>query len=269
MCEENLMALLETKDISINFGGLWAVKDVDFTVEANKIVGLIGPNGSGKTTFLNIISGIYGSFKGTSGEVYLDGEQIRGLKPYEVYKKGMSRTYQSSRLCWEQSVADNLLVGCYTHQDYSLFDSIFRPKMVNNKIYDELDRALDLLSTFNPSLVDRRYDLAKNIPHIDRRRIEITRALLSNPKLLLLDEPTAGLNDEETMTMMDEIRMVKEKMKGSAVIIIEHDMQVMEKVPDSIVVFNAGEKIAEGTYQEIINDQDVIDAYIGGGDEDE
>ena len=263
------MALLETKKISINFGGLWAVKDVDFNVEPNKIVGLIGPNGSGKTTFLNIISGIYGRYKGTSGEVYLDGEYILGLKPCDVYKKGMSRTYQSSRLCWEQSVADNLLVGCYTSQDYSLFDSIFRPKKVNNEIYDQLDRALDLLSTFNPKLVDRRYDLAKNIPHIDRRRIEITRALLSNPKLLLLDEPTAGLNDEETMTMMDEIKMVKEKMKGSAVIIIEHDMQVMERVPDTIVVFNAGEKIAEGTYQEIINDQDVIDAYIGGGDEDE
>ena len=198
----------------------------------------------GKTTFLNIISGIYGRYKGTSGEVYLDGEYILGLKPCDVYKKGMSRTYQSSRLCWEQSVADNLLVGCYTSQDYSLFDSIFRPKKVNNEIYDQLDRALDLLSTFNPKLVDRRYDLAKNIPHID-------------------------LNDEETMTMMDEIKMVKEKMKGSAVIIIEHDMQVMEKVPDTIVVFNAGEKIAEGTYQEIINDQDVIDAYIGGGDEDE
>ncbi len=99
------MALLETKNISINFGGLWAVKDVDFNVEANKIVGLIGPNGSGKTTFLNIISGIYGRYKGTSGEVYLDGEQIRGLKPHEVYRKGMSRTYQSSRLCWEQSLS--------------------------------------------------------------------------------------------------------------------------------------------------------------------
>ena len=120
------MALLETKKISINFGGLWAVKDVDFNVEPNKIVGLIGPNGSGKTTFLNIISGIYGRYKGTSGEVYLDGEYILGLKPCDVYKKGMSRTYQSSRLCWEQSVADNLLVGCYTSQDYSLFDSIFR-----------------------------------------------------------------------------------------------------------------------------------------------
>ena len=261
--------MLEIRDVKKSFDKLTVLDGISLDVEKGDVVAILGPSGSGKTTFLNIISGIYGRYKGTSGEVYLDGEYILGLKPCDVYKKGMSRTYQSSRLCWEQSVADNLLVGCYTSQDYSLFDSIFRPKKVNNEIYDQLDRALDLLSTFNPKLVDRRYDLAKNIPHIDRRRIEITRALLSNPKLLLLDEPTAGLNDEETMTMMDEIKMVKEKMKGSAVIIIEHDMQVMEKVPDTIVVFNAGEKIAEGTYQEIINDQDVIDAYIGGGDEDE
>ena len=124
-----------------------------------------------------------------------------------------------------------------------------------------------MLSYFNPDLLDRRYELTKNIPHIDRRRIEITRALLSRPKVLLLDEPTAGLNDDETMEMMDDIRKIKEKLQDIAIIIIEHDMKVMENVPERIVVFNAGAKIAEGTYQEIIQNQDVIDAYIGGGDE--
>ena len=261
---ERFMALLETKGLSINFGGLWAVNQVDFQIDPEQFVGLIGPNGSGKTTFLNIVSGIY---RATRGDAFLAGENITRLKPYQIYQKGISRTYQSSRLCWDLSVADNLLVGTYTSQHYSLVDTLFRPKRVNREIYDNLDRGLELLSYFNPDLVDRRYDLAKNIPHIDRRRIEITRALLSQPKILLLDEPTAGLNDDETMTMMYEIRKIKDKMRGIAVIIIEHDMKVMEEVPDRIVVFNAGEKIAEGTYQEIISDQNVIDAYIGGEEE--
>ncbi len=255
------MALLETKGMSIYFGGLCAVDNVDFKIEPQQIVGLIGPNGSGKTTFLNIVSGIYPASKGS---VFLDGENITGLKPHVIFKKGISRTYQSSRLCWDLSVADNLLTGAYTSQNYSLFDEIFRPKKTNNEIYDNLQKGFDLLSYFNPALIDRRYDLAKNVPHIDRRRIEITRALLSNPKVLLLDEPTAGLNDEETMTMMNEIRMIKDKIKNIAIIIIEHDMKVMAEVPERIVVFNAGAKIAEGTYQEIINNQCVIDAYIGG-----
>ncbi|MEG1524990.1 MAG: ABC transporter ATP-binding protein [Clostridia bacterium] len=258
------MALMETKEVSINFGGLWAVSDVNFTIEPKQIVGLIGPNGSGKTTFLNIVSGIY---KATRGSAYLAGEEITHLKPYEIFKKGIARTYQSSRLCWDLSVADNLLVGTYTSQKYNLLQTIFTPKKVNNQIYDFVQESMDMLSYFNPDLIDRRYDLTKNIPHIDRRRIEITRALLSRPKVLLLDEPTAGLNDDETMEMMDDIRKIKEKMQDIAIIIIEHDMKVMERVPERIVVFNAGVKIAEGVYDDIIHNQDVIDAYIGGGDE--
>lgn len=255
------MALLETKSISIQFGGLWAVKNVDFQIDSGQTFGLIGPNGSGKTTFLNIISGIYSA---TNGRVFLEGEDITDLKPYQIFKKGISRTYQSSRLCWEMSVADNLLVGTYTSQDYGLADTIFHPKKVNNLLAELVENSLDLLSYFNPCLIEKRYELAKNIPHIDRRRIEITRALLSKPKVLLLDEPTAGLNDDETMTMMDDIQKIKDKVGNIAIIIIEHDMKVMEKVPQRVIVFNAGEKIAEGTFQEIINDPNVIKAYIGG-----
>ncbi|MDR1766300.1 MAG: ABC transporter ATP-binding protein [Lachnospiraceae bacterium] len=255
------MAILKTAGLSINFGELWAVNKVDFEIDYSQIVGLIGPNGSGKTTFLNIVSGIYGA---TQGSVHLAEEEITNLRPFEIYQRGISRTYQSSRLCWDLSVADNLLVGTYTSQGYSLFDAIFKPKKVNNIIYDYLQESLDLLSYFNPDLIDKRYVLAKNIPHIDRRRIEITRAMMGKPKVLLLDEPTAGLNDEETMEMMDDIRKIKEKMQDIAIIIIEHDMKVMEEVPERIVVFNAGAKIFEGVYDEMLQDKGVVDAYIGG-----
>jgi len=255
------MSLLQTMDLSINFGGLWAIDKVDFSIENKQIVGLIGPNGSGKTTFLNVVSGLY---KPTRGKAILDGEDITDLKPYEIFRKGISRTYQSSRLCWDLSVADNLLVSTYTSQKNSFLDAIFRPRKTNREIYATLQECLALLSYFNKDLLDRRYDLAKNIPHIDRRRIEITRALMGKPKVLLLDEPTAGLNDKETMDMMDDIRRIKEKMPEIAIIIIEHDMKVMEQVPERLIVFNAGNKIAEGTYQEIISDQAVRNAYIGG-----
>ena len=255
------MTLLKTRELSINFGGLWAVKDVDFDIEQREIVGLIGPNGSGKTTFLNLISGIY---QATKGHAWLNGEEINHLKPYQIYKKGISRTYQSSRLCWDLSVADNILIGLYKNQHSTLTDTVFRPKRVNEEIYENLEQAMEMLSYFNPDLIERRYDLTKNIPHIDRRRIEISRALVGNPKLLLLDEPTAGLNDEETMTMMWDIRKIKDKIKDIAIIIIEHDMKVMKEVPERIVVFNAGEKIAEGIYSEIVSNPDVVQAYLGG-----
>ena len=256
------MTLLETKEVSINFGGLWAVKDVDFYINAREIVGLIGPNGSGKTTFLNIISGIY---RATRGSVLLRGENITGLKPFEIFKRGMARTYQSSRLCWDLSVADNILMGLYTRQKSGLAQVLLQPRRVDKEIYDSMQECLDMLSYFNPQLISRRYELTKNIPHIDRRRIEISRALVGRPTILLLDEPTAGLNDEETMSMMDDIRKIKEKLQDICIIIIEHDMQVMEKVPERIIVFNAGRKIAEGLYQDIVHDEDVVKAYLGGG----
>lgn len=255
------MALLETIGVSINFGGLWAVKDVDFSIDTDEIVGLIGPNGSGKTTFLNIISGLY---RATNGVAMLRGEDITGLRPFEIFQKGIARTYQSSRLCWDLSVADNILMGLYTKHKRSLADIILRPKRADDEIYEFLQECMDMLSYFNPSLFKSRYDLTKNIPHIDRRRIEICRALVGHPAVLLLDEPTAGLNDEETMQMMMDIYKIKKKIKDICIIIIEHDMKVMERVPERIVVLNAGQKIAEGVYKDIVKDPDVINAYLGG-----
>ncbi|MDD2568956.1 MAG: ABC transporter ATP-binding protein [Clostridia bacterium] len=255
------MALLETKDLSINFGGLWAVNGVDFEINSGEVVGLIGPNGSGKTTFLNLISGIYPATRGTA---IFNGEDITKAKPFEIYNKGIARTYQSSRLCWDLSVADNVMIGLYKNQKSSLTQAVFRPGKVNRELADNLQEAMDMLCYFNPDLVDHRYDLTKNIPHIDRRRIEISRALVGQPKILLLDEPTAGLNDDETMSMMRDIGKIKEKIQDICIIIIEHDMKVMKEVPERIFVFNAGEKIAEGTYDDVVHDADVIRAYLGG-----
>ena len=257
------MALLETQKLSINFGGLWAVKDIDFTIDSGEVVGLIGPNGSGKTTFLNIISGIY---QATRGRAFIKGEDITGLKPYQIFQKGIARTYQTSRLCWDLSVADNIVIGLYNGQKSSIFDVLFRPKRCNEEIYDGLQKAMDMLCYFNPDLVDKRYVLTKNIPHIDRRRIEISRALVGSPSILLLDEPTAGLNEEETMTMMRDIQKIKEKISDICVIIIEHDMKVMKEVTERIVVFNAGEMIAEGCYDDVVSTECVISAYLGGAE---
>ncbi|MEG1996831.1 MAG: high-affinity branched-chain amino acid ABC transporter ATP-binding protein LivG, partial [Clostridiales bacterium] len=177
---------------------------------------------------------------------------------------GMARTYQSSRLCWDLSVVDNILIGLTTKQKANFFDVVLKPQKTNAEIYQGVQECMDMLSYFNPALIERRYDLAKNIPHIDRRRIEISRALVGHPAILLLDEPTAGLNDEETMTMMDDIRKIKEKMQDICIIINEHDMKVMENVPQRIEVFNAGAKIAEGIYKDVVADPDVVSAYLGG-----
>lgn len=255
------MALLQTKDLSINFGGLWAVNGVDFEINPGEVVGLIGPNGSGKTTFLNIVSGIYPA---TRGQSIFDGVDVTKMKPYQIYQQGISRTYQSSRLCWDLSVADNVMIGLYKKQKSSFLQTLLQPGQVNRELAENLQEAMDMLCYFNADLVDKRYELTKNIPHIDRRRIEISRALVGRPKLLLLDEPTAGLNDEETMSMMRDIGKIKEKIEGIAIIIIEHDMKVMREVPERIVVFNAGEKISEGTYDYVIHDENVVRAYLGG-----
>lgn len=255
------MPLLETKKLSVAFGGLWAVRDVDFQMEAGDVVGLIGPNGSGKTTFLNLISGLY---QPTGGEIFLTEENITALKPYEIFRKGIGRTYQSSRLCWNLSVLDNVLLGLHSRHQTGFWGNLLQPKKADREIFQYLEKSLELLHYFNPQLVDKRYELAQNISHIDRRRVELSRILVSDPKVILIDELTAGLNQEETMRIMDDIQKVKKWLPEIGMIIIEHDMAVMQSIPNKIVVFNAGEKIAEGTYGEIIQDAQVIRAYLGG-----
>ncbi|HYG58057.1 MAG TPA: ABC transporter ATP-binding protein [Symbiobacteriaceae bacterium] len=255
------MGLLQTQDVAINFGGLWAVNAVDFAIEPGEVVGLIGPNGSGKTTFFNLLTGIY---QLSRGSIKFKGQEIGGQSPDAIRQMGIARTFQSSRLCWNLSVLDNVMSGLYSRQQTTWQDAIFRPRRVDAELKAGIEKALEYLSYFNEDLVSRCYERVKSIPHIDRRRIEICRAMVSEPALILLDEPSAGLNPEETTRMMEDIDRIRQRSPEVSIIIIEHDMDVMSEVTSRVVVFNAGKKIAEGSFAKVAEDEEVIRAYLGG-----
>lgn len=256
------MCILKTKNMGINFGELWAVSNVSFEINKNEIIGLIGPNGSGKTTFFNLISGMY---RPSRGSAFFKDEEITNLLPNQIRKKGLARTFQSSRLCWELSVLDNVLEGLQCKWKSSWFTSVLKPGKSEEELTTGIEKALELLNYFNPELVEKRFEQVKNIPHIDRRRIEICRGLISEPDLLLLDEPSAGLNNKETSEMMEHIALIREKREAISIIIIEHDMSVISDVTDSVVVFNAGQEIAKGKFSDVSQNPEVRAAYLGGG----
>lgn len=254
------MEVLRTEALTINFGGLKAVDGVDFTI-GDEIVGLIGPNGSGKTTFLNLVSGIY---KPTGGKIIFQGEDITGAGPHVIRSKGISRTFQTNRLCLNLSVLDNMLLGLYSRQRTTWWQAIFKPAYSQKEISADIERCFAVLTHFNPELVKRCYDPITTVPLIDRRRIEIARAIVGEPRLLLLDEPTAGLNAEETMQMIDDIGKIRGDGRQISIIIIEHDMAVIARITDRVVVLNAGRKIAEGCFSEVCQNEQVRTAYLGG-----
>lgn len=257
------MNILKTDKVGINFGDLWAVKDIDFEIEENEILGLIGPNGSGKTTFFNLISGMY---RPTKGRIFLRDSEITNLLPNQIREKGIARTFQSSRLCWELSVLDNVLEGLQSVWKSNWYTAVLKPEKSQRELTEGIEKALELLNYFNPELVDKRFEQVKNIPHIDRRRIEICRGLISDPDLLLLDEPAAGLNTKETTEMMKNIGNIREKMDKISIIIIEHDMSVISDVTNRVFVFNAGQEIAKGKFSEVSKNPEVRAAYLGGGE---
>lgn len=252
--------ILKTRNLSINFGGLTAVDEVDFEVPQGSTVGLIGPNGSGKTTFFNIISGIY---KPSQGEIWFDGENIVGEKPHVITRKGMARTFQNNRLFWQLSILDNVILGMYSRQKSGLLDVLFRYKNARQEIEECAKRAIEILNYFSSELGTDYSKLVTDLSQGDRRRVEICRALASNPKLLLLDEPSAGMSPEETERLMEDILKVKERYEDISIVIIEHDMIVIENIAQHVVVFNYGRKIAEGTYSEIAQNEEVLKAYLG------
>ncbi|RHW33486.1 ABC transporter ATP-binding protein [Lysinibacillus yapensis] len=254
--------VLEIKNVSKNFGGIHALRNVSFSIKQGEIYGLIGPNGAGKTTMFNLITNI---FEPSSGEIVFNDENITGLKSHKITEKGICRTYQNIRLFSQMSALKNVMVGGHSRSSSGVFSSVFRTK-AQRKEEQELEKnAEELLKLVG--LFENKDLLAENLAYGQQRRLEIARALASKPKLLLLDEPAAGMNEKETDSLYDLIKIIQSK--GITVLIIEHDMPLVMKLCDRIAVLNFGEKLAEGTPYEIQNNEAVIEAYLGKEEEEE
>jgi branched-chain amino acid transport system ATP-binding protein len=249
--------LLRTERLRKEFGGLVAVDDVDFTVPAGGIVSLIGPNGAGKTTFFNMLTGVY---KPTAGSVTFGGEDLTGRPPHTFTQRGIGRTFQNIRLFQNMTALENVLVGMHVRLQGSLFEAIVRTPRVRKEEAEARVRARELLEY--SGLVRKDGVIGRNLSYGDQRRLEVARALATQPKLLLLDEPTAGMNPQETADFTSFVARLRDE-RDLAVLLIEHDMRVVMGVSDHVTVLDYGEKIAEGTPQEIQKNERVIEAYLG------
>ena len=251
--------VLETKDLGISFGGLKAAQHVNLRIKKNEIYGLIGPNGAGKTTIFNLLTGVY---QPTEGTFYLNGEELKGLSQEHINHKGIARTFQNIRLFNNMSVVRNVMVGLHNSPEFEcgIFTSMFRlPRHFKNEKAMR-ERAKELLDIFG--LKEERNNLACNLPYGKQRKLEIARALATNPKLLLLDEPAAGMNPHETEDLMNTIRLIRDKF-DMTILLIEHDLKFVSGLCDEVTVLNFGTVLAEGTAKEALNDPEVIKAYIG------
>lgn len=256
------MPLLNASNLTMKFEGLIAVSDFSLVIGENDLVGLIGPNGAGKTTIFNMLTGVRTP---TSGVIQFNGEDITNIKPYEITKKKIARTFQNIRLFKEISVLDNVKISFNYQVKYNLLHSIFRLPRFFEEEKEIEKKALELLYIFK--LDNKRNEKAENLPYGEQRKLEIARALAANPKLLLLDEPAAGMNPQETRELMELIKWIREKFKIS-ILLIEHDMKLVMNLCERIVVLDYGKKIAEGTPAEIKSNSQVITAYLGEEDMD-
>lgn len=251
------MALLEVKELNIAFGGLKAVDRFNITIEKGELYGLIGPNGAGKTTVFNLLTGVY---KPDSGNISLDGKDITGKRTIDINQAGVARTFQNIRLFKNLSVLDNVKVGLHNNYKYSTIEGIFRmPRYY--KVEKEMNkRAMELLKVFG--LDGESNFKASNLPYGKQRKLEIARALSTNPVLLLLDEPAAGMNPNETAELMETIRFVRDEF-GMTILLIEHDMKLVAGICEKLTVLNFGHVLAQGKTSEVLNNPQVISAYLG------
>ncbi len=252
-----MAALLEVKNLGISFGGLRAVDDFEMTIKKGQLYGLIGPNGAGKTTVFNLLTGVY---KPSEGIITLDGVNITGLKTIEINKAGIARTFQNIRLFKELSVIDNVKAGLHNHYKYSTFEGILRLPGFFKIEKAMTEKAMELLKVFE--LENEADYLAANLPYGKQRKLEIARALATDPKLLLLDEPAAGMNPNETMELMNTIRFVRDNF-DMTILLIEHDMKLVSGICEELTVLNFGRILAQGATGTVLNDPQVITAYLG------
>ena len=252
-----MAALLDVKNLGISFGGLRAVNGFDIAIEKEELYGLIGPNGAGKTTVFNLLTGVY---KPDSGKILLDGQDITGKKNIEISKAGIARTFQNIRLFKQLSVLDNVKAGLHNNHHYTTVEGILRLPRYRKVGTAMNEQAMELLKVFE---LDHVADhLASNLPYGQQRKLEIARAMATEPKLLLLDEPAAGMNPNETKELMDMIQFVREKFHMT-ILLIEHDMKLVSGICEKLTVLNFGEVLAQGETAEVLNDPQVITAYLG------
>ncbi len=250
--------LLKATNVVEMFGGLKAVSDFNMYINHGELIGLIGPNGAGKTTAFNLFTGVY---QPTSGHIELEGESIVGLAPYQITQRGVARTFQNIRLFSELTVLDNVKIACHQHVKYGLSEAIFRVGRYFSEEEEVTRESMRFLKIFK--LDDKADETAKNLPYGAQRRLEIARALAAKPKLLLLDEPAAGMNPQETQELMDMIRWIRDQF-SLTILLIEHDMSLVMGICERIYVLEYGQIIAKGTPEEIQKNPEVIRAYLGG-----